>query len=227
MMQTKPDAARTVESTLIEQLRQLRSELGKDALFFGGTGVLIGILHVFELKLFGSSAAGHARLSDELLGDYMSFNALAFQMLGCMFLGGMLGLLRQIPPIRKVLLDTYDHVRMRLLQVASPMICLSIGIGMTSSTHFFETGSGNGLSLAVMLLVFALYVVIAYVVPAFLDPRIDWSGPRGKSWIVPLLTICLSIGGLCFVVYATSAERGLSDSTGLKNSDQSDRSTRR
>ncbi len=227
MMQTDTATARTVESTLMEQLRQLISELGKDALFFGTTGFLIGALHLFEFKLFGGGDTGRSRLSDELLGDYISFNALAFQMLGCMFMGGVLGLLRNVPPIRRVLLDTYEHVRMRLLQVASPMICISLGIALTSSFHFFEKGSGNGLSLAVMLIVLTVYVIVAYLVPAFLDPRIDWSGPRGRAWLVPLLTIGLSLGGLMFVVHATSSQKGQSDSTQLKVNDQPDCPARR
>jgi hypothetical protein len=199
-----PATVRTIETTLKEQLKLLRSELGKDAIFFGGTGMLIGFLHLSEFKILGGSAGG-ARLSDDLIGDYISFTALAFQMLGCMLVGGVIGLMRSVAPMRAVLLDLYDHVRMRLLQVASPMICISVGIGITSSTHYFNTGSGNGLKLALLLLVLTLYIVMANVMPALLDPRVGWSRPRGKPWVIPLLTVGLSLSGLLFLVHAIPA----------------------
>lgn len=222
-----PAPVRTIETTLREQLQQLRSEIGKDAIFFGGTGVLIGLLHLSEFKLLGGGGVGSARLSDDLIGDYISFSALAFQMLGCMLVGGVIGLLRGVAPVRAILLTLYDHVRMRLLQVASPMICLSVGIGITSSTHYFKTGSGNGLALAVLLLLLTLYIVTAYVMPAFLDPRVDWSGPRGKPWAVPLLTVGLSLGGLLFLVYAIPTHNQQADTTRAEACDQTSLPSRR
>lgn len=221
-----PAPVRTIETTLTEQLKQLRSELGKDAIFFGGTGMLIGLLHLSEFKMLGSSAGG-ARLSDDLIGDYISFTALAFQMLGCMLVGGVIGLMRSVAPMRAVLLGLYDHVRMRLLQVASPMICISVGISITSSAHYVRTGSGQGLALAVLLLLLTLYIVTAYVMPAFLDPRVDWSGPRRKPWVVPLLTIGLSLAGILFLVHAIPAHSRQTDTTRATACDQTVLASRR
>lgn len=217
---------RTIETTLVEQLRQLRSELGKDAVFFGGTGLLIGVLHLSEFKIIGGDVGG-SRFSDDLIGDYISFTALAFQMLGCMLVGGVIGLMRSVAPLRVVLLDLYDHVRMRLLQVASPMICISVGIGFTSSTHYFKTGSGDGLALAFLLLLLTLYIVMAYVMPAFLDPRVDWSGPRAKPWVVPLLTVGLSLAGMLFLIHAIPAHDRQTDTTRATACDQTALPSRR
>lgn len=204
---------------LIEQLRQLGLELGKDAIFFGLTGVLIGLLHLSEFRILGANIPG-ARFSDDLLGDYISFNALAFQMLGCMLMGGLVGLMRSVAPLRSALLGLYDHVRLRLLQVASPMICISIGIALTSTTHYIRTGGGNGLALALLLVVLVLYVVIAYLLPALLDPRADWPGARGKQWIVPVLTVALSLAGMLFLIVAIPAQHRQEDVADARTCDQ-------
>ena len=210
---------RTADTMLIDQLRQLGSELGKDAIFFGMTGVLIGLLHLSEFRIFGGKVAG-ARFSDDLLGDYISFNALAFQMLGCLLMGGMVGLMRSVAPLRSALLGLYDHVRLRLLQVASPMICISIGTALTSATHYFKTGGGHGLALALLLAVLVLYIVIAYLLPALLDPRADWPGARGKQWIVPTLTVALSLTGMLFLVVAIPAQHRQENAVAARTCDQ-------
>ena len=209
----------TAETMLTDQLRQLGSELGKDAVFFGITGVLIGLLHLSEFRILGGSTGG-ARFSDDLLGDYISFTALAFQMLGCMLMGGLVGLMRAVAPLRSALLGLYDHVRLRLLQVASPMICISIGIALTSTTHYIKTGGGHGLALALLLVVLILYVVIAYLLPALLDPRTDWPGARGKQWIVPVLTVALSLAGMLFLVVAIPAQHRQDDAVNARTCPQ-------
>jgi hypothetical protein len=196
---------RTIRATLTEHLQPLRSELGKDAVFFGGTGVLIGLLHLSEFKVLGGGATA-ARFSDDLLDDYLSMTALTFQMFGCMFVGGLIGLLGSLSPLRAVLLDLYDHVRSRLLQVASPMICISAGIGLTSSAHYVRTGSGHGLALAALLVVLTMYIAMACLLTALLDPRADWPGARGKPWAFPLATVGLSIAGMLFLIYAIPAQ---------------------
>ena len=221
-----PPTNRIIDTKLVEYSRQLRSELGKAAIFFGITGVLIGLVHLSEFRILGGSGGG-ARLSDDLLGDYLSFTALLFQMLGCMLMGGLVGLMRSVAPLRRALLDLYDHVRLRLLQVASPMICISIGIALTSITHFFKTGRGHGLELAALLVVFVLLVVITYLVPTLLDPRADWPAVRGQQWVVPMLTVALSLAGLLFLIVAIPAQRR-HEATGDANAcDQTTRPARR
>ncbi len=209
----------TAETILTEQMRQLRSELGKDAVFFGLTGVLIGLLHLTEFRILGGNVAG-ARFSDDLIGDYISITALGFQLLLCMLFGGVIGLMASARSLQSVVLGLYDHARMRLLQLASPMICLSIGIAITSTTHYVETGSGYGLGLAFLLVVLALQITTAVAVLAILDPRADWPGARGKQWIVPVLTVALSLAGMLFLIVAIPAQHRQEDVADARTCDQ-------
>lgn len=206
-MRTQDQTANTM---LADQFRQLRSELGKDALFFGFTGVLIGLLHLSESRILGVNVAG-ARLSDDLVGDYISIAALGFQLLLCMLLGGVIGLMTFARSLQSVALGLYDHARMRLLQLASPMICFSLGLGITSSAHYFWTGGGRGLALAGMLVFLVFFVVVAYLLQAIFDPRIDWPGARRKPWAFPLVTVGLSLAGMLFLIHAIPAQHRQED----------------
>ena len=96
------------------------------------------------------------------------------------------------------------------------MICISIGIALTSTTHYIKTGGGHGLALALLLVVLILYVVIAYLLPALLDPRTDWPGARGKQWIVPVLTVALSLAGMLFLVVAIPAQHRQDDAVNAR-----------
>lgn len=202
---TDTSSPHALETSLKTHWRQLRTELAKDAIFFGATGMLIGLLHLYEFRLFGGEGNG-TTLSDELLGDYFSEKALGFQMLGCMFMGGLIGLGRAFEPLRAILDGLYEHARMRLLQVASPMICMSVGIGLFSSAHAVRTGEGHGLGLAMMLLIFVALIVFASVLPALFDPRADDGSNRKNRWAMPLSAVALSLSGILLLVHATAAQ---------------------
>lgn len=196
----------TLDLSLQRQLTQLRTELAKDILFFGTTGILIGILTLLDARLERLGIASGSSLADALLGDYASVNALGFQMVCCVLLGGIVGLLRNFSSLRSILNGIYEHVRMRLLQLASPMICMLAGVGVVSTFHAWRTGTAGGIALAFLLVLLISMVAVTYLLLAFFDPSVDWPKLRSRPRVIPAFAIVLALTSLAYMIQTGTGE---------------------
>lgn len=196
----------SANTDLIEaQFRRLLSAAIKEFAFFGTMGFLLGLIHLSEFSLLATDPCT-SRLSNDLLSDNLSFTALIFLTILCIFVGGVAGLSWRFPALQGVILGFYDHARERLVQLSSPMLCVALGLGAMSSIHFFCTGHGKGLALAAMLLWMCVLIVIAILSPALLDPRAHRPKLKDKQWVAAIVSVTISVILFIGLVYAIPAQ---------------------
>ena len=172
--------------------KRLLADIRQDILFFGGCGVVVGLLMLWQFKLGSLGLITGKPWPTELFTDFVSFNAFTLVFLGLIAVSSVATLARAFGKPLPRLEATVVHLEGRLSQIASSIISFTVGLSLLALLHALLTLERGGLALALWVLLFDGLIFCGFVASTAIARRIE---PFNKGAVALLFLI----GALAFV----------------------------
>jgi hypothetical protein len=171
---------------------RLSSEIRKDLIFFASSGVIVGLLMVWQSRLKEMGVASGESWADALFSDFVSFNAFSHIFVGLMAIGSFATIVNALGCQWPQIEATVVHLESRFVQLASSIISFTVGVSISALLHSVYTVTVGGATLAFMIVLFNAMLFIGFVSATLVARRTE---PFDRWW-VSLLMLLLALGAV-------------------------------
>lgn len=158
--------------------------------------MVVGWLMIVQFRLRAAGAAPKDSWADTLFSDFVSFNAFGLVFVGLLGLGALVTCLRAMKINWPSLEASVAHLEARLAQLASSIISFTLGLSLFAVLHAMATTTGQGVALALVVVLFDGLIVVGFVSAALISRR---PHPFDR-WYVGLGMLAAAIASVTYFV---------------------------
>jgi len=154
---------------VIDIFNPLIKELQKDFIFFGSCGFFTGILAIgYDHFKAGEFVQGNS-FAERLFDGFVSPTPFVLVLHGLVVFTIIDFLIYKILKVNwQCLNNTIEHIKLRLIQIASTFITYTIGLAVMAFLYHLIDANSEGWELVVIILIFNLFIIsILFIILSF------------------------------------------------------------
>lgn len=190
----------SVDPDFKSALDRFGTEVRKDLGFFGGCGLVVGLLTVWQPRLKELGLAKNPQWATQLFSDFMSINAFGLIFFGYLLLActatTISGLGHASPKLEGAVL----HLEGRLAQIASSLVSFMLGLSLLVIIYSLLNLDAGGAKLVGLTFGLVLVLVGSFVMALAVGRRAE---PFDKWWVA-LPGLIVFVGSLFMLIRGNS-----------------------
>ncbi len=171
-------------------------EVRKDLSFFGSTGVIIGLLMVWQNRLKEMGIAKGESWVDCLFSDFVSFDAFGLLFIGLTAIGSFATIVNTFGFKWIKIEDVVEHLENRFVQLVSSIVSFTAGLSVSALFHSVFTVTMGGVEFAFTIVLFNAMLFIGFVPSTLVARRVK---PFDR-WQASLFMLMLSLGVVTWLI---------------------------
>ena len=171
-------------------------EVRKDFSFFASTGLIVGLLMVWQCRLKEMGVASGDSWADALFSDSVSFNLFCLLVVELTAIGSFATIVKALGFKWPKIEDAVEHLENRFVQLFSLIMSFTVGLSISALLHSVFTVTGGDVALTFMIVLFNAMLFIGFVSATLVARRVE---PFDRWW-ASLLMLLLAFGAVTWLI---------------------------